>query len=382
MHCIHKNTHYITLQARPKATKKLLVGYRDDAAYRLIDPQTHKITYSRDVVFDEIVGSLTTGSGGDTAGSKIEPVFEPVPNEPTNTTIDSPANTPQHPTIRRSERLKNKSNEGVNLVINHVIIPKSAFTALQSEQAEDWRRAMEYEIKKLDEMGCWELVEKPWIGHVVKGMWVFAVKEQADGSLDYRAAGSDFITARIVIAISGHDDSELVAIDINSAYLHSPLDQDNLFVEYPTGFEVPGFAHPVCRLKKALYGLKQGARAWSDHSCNKIAELGYTRCRTAPSVYVKSDDSGLTLLATHVNDCTAACVSQTKDCSYEGMRFKKGIEKYFTSKRRTPAAVLIFWVLRFTMMIKTGKLSYQWDNVSCRCFASTVWKMLIRSRLR
>ena len=36
-----------------KARKLLLVGYNREASYHLIDPISHKIEYSRDVIFDE-----------------------------------------------------------------------------------------------------------------------------------------------------------------------------------------------------------------------------------------------------------------------------------------------------------------------------------------
>ncbi|KAL5493041.1 hypothetical protein ACEPAI_4489 [Sanghuangporus weigelae] len=38
----------------PKSIKCILLGYRDDAAYRLMDPTTHQIFYSCDVLFDEL----------------------------------------------------------------------------------------------------------------------------------------------------------------------------------------------------------------------------------------------------------------------------------------------------------------------------------------
>ena len=113
-------------------------------------------------------------------------------------------------------------------------------------------------------------------------MWVFNVK--VDGSSTFRARwvargdtqiegeftkiranAGDLTVARYILAMAAGLNGDLLAADINSAYLHSPLDEVNpIYVEYPTCMTPQSGPDKVCLLKKALYGLKQGARAWQD----------------------------------------------------------------------------------------------------------------------
>ncbi|KAL5513854.1 hypothetical protein ACEPAG_2615 [Sanghuangporus baumii] len=309
----------------PKSKKCILLGYRDDAACRLMDPTTRQIFYSRDVLVDELntysrlsphdpslANEIYLSNDDDETHLPNEISKPPTKalrrsNRPHIPTERSKASQQQETTLRYLDTLPGLS-EFVNSTtmtcfVADTPIPKTLEEALRSPNANDWIKAMQYEDNKLTKMKCWQVIERPSNEHIIKGMWVFNLKEQPDGSLDYHArwvargdtqipglefgetfaASGDFITAKIVIALSAHANSDLVTIDITSAYLNSPLDE-NILVEYPTGFDVLEFHCPVCHLSKALYGLKQGARAWSEHFTLKLGELDYKKCITAPSV--------------------------------------------------------------------------------------------------
>ena len=50
-------------------------------------------------------------------------------------------------------------------------------------------------------------------------------------------------------------------LDVKSAFLNGVL-QEEIYVEQPEGFIIPGQEEKVYGLKKVLYGLKQAPRAW------------------------------------------------------------------------------------------------------------------------
>jgi hypothetical protein len=66
---------------------------------------------------------------------------------------------------------------------------------------------------------------------------------------------------RILIAYATNHEFKLYQMDVKSAFLNGPL-QEQVYVEQPLGFEDPRKPNHVYLLHKALYGLKQAPRAW------------------------------------------------------------------------------------------------------------------------
>ncbi|CAI7876023.1 unnamed protein product [Closterium sp. NIES-54] len=62
--------------------------------------------------------------------------------------------------------------------------PATLKEALESSYAEEWKKAMESELKSIEENGTWELVELPEGRKAITSKWLFKIKSDADGKIE------------------------------------------------------------------------------------------------------------------------------------------------------------------------------------------------------
>ncbi|CAI7781108.1 unnamed protein product [Closterium sp. NIES-54] len=62
--------------------------------------------------------------------------------------------------------------------------PATLKEALESSDAEEWKKAMESELKSIEKNGTWELVELPEGRKVITSKWLFKIKPDADGKIE------------------------------------------------------------------------------------------------------------------------------------------------------------------------------------------------------
>jgi hypothetical protein len=66
---------------------------------------------------------------------------------------------------------------------------------------------------------------------------------------------------RILLAYAAHHSFKLYQMDVKSAFLNKPINEE-VYMEQPPGFEDDKYSDHVYKLSKALYGLNQAPRAW------------------------------------------------------------------------------------------------------------------------
>jgi len=71
---------------------------------------------------------------------------------------------------------------------------------------------------------------------------------------------------------------------LRSAYLYGKLDEE-IYMEQPKGFAVPGQERKVLRLWRALYGLKQAGLAWWRTLDESLKELGFERLKSEAGIF-------------------------------------------------------------------------------------------------
>jgi len=89
---------------------------------------------------------------------------------------------------------------------------------------------------------------------------------------------------------------------VKSAFLYGTLDEE-LYMEQPQGFKVPGNEHKVLRLKKAIYGLKQAARAWWHELDRSLKALGFSCLYADAGIFAaKHADGTMVIILVYVDD--------------------------------------------------------------------------------
>ncbi|CAI7822247.1 unnamed protein product [Closterium sp. NIES-54] len=152
--------------------------------------------------------------------------------------------------------------------------PATLKEALESSDAEEWKKEMESELKSIEENGTWELVELP------EGRKAITSKSDADGKIeryksrlvakgyqqkekvDYKELFAPVVkptTLRTLLAGAAIKGWVVKQMDVTTAFLNGVLEEE-IFMAQPEGFD--DGSGRVLRLKKALYGLKQAPRQW------------------------------------------------------------------------------------------------------------------------
>ncbi|WJX39555.1 DNA helicase [Trifolium repens] len=196
-------------------------------------------------------------------------------------------------------------------------------TLEQALKDSKWKAAMKEELKSIEKNNTWELIHKTVNKRPIDVKWVFKLKMKPIGEIaKYKARlvakgflqkhGLDFNevfapvarieTIRLVVAIATYKSWSMHQLDVKSAFLNGPLDEE-VYVKQPPGFEIIGQENKVFKLKKALYGLKQAPRAWNKRIDSFLIDLKFTRCTTEHGVYVKgSNHEEMIILCLYVDD--------------------------------------------------------------------------------
>ncbi|KAL0366199.1 UNVERIFIED_CONTAM: Retrovirus-related Pol polyprotein from transposon TNT 1-94 [Sesamum radiatum] len=126
--------------------------------------------------------------------------------------------------------------------------PRTINEALSSPEAPFWKEAINSEIESIMQNHTWELMDLPPGSTPLGCKWILKRKYKADGSIDkYKAR---ITSIRVLIAIAALYDLEIHQMDVKTAFLNGELDEE-IYMEQPEGFVVPGQEKKVCRLVKS-----------------------------------------------------------------------------------------------------------------------------------
>ncbi|KAK1652805.1 hypothetical protein QYE76_070610 [Lolium multiflorum] len=333
----------------PRAVKCIFLGYGSGVkAYRLWNPETKKIVLSRNVVFNEAVMFNDSPSTdiSDTIdspdvsddeqhriGVQVEHAKEnenvvPETNNDDNDVPPSPPFVQRQGRSIAADRPRRNIAPPTRLIqecdivdyalscaeqVEHDIEPATYTEAIASVDKEKWVGAMQEEMQSLEKNGTWDVVHLPKQKKAVRCKWIFKRKEglspnepprfkarlvakgfsQIPG-VDYNDVFSPVVkhsSIRAFFGIVAMHDLELEQLDVKTAFLHGELEEE-IYMDQPEGYVVPGKEDLVCKLKRSLYGLKQSPRQW------------YKSC-----VYIKFVNGSPIYLLLYVDDMLIAAKS-------------------------------------------------------------------------
>ncbi|GJV11917.1 ribonuclease H-like domain-containing protein [Tanacetum coccineum] len=348
----HVHTNH---KLEPCATPSIFLGYpTNHRGYRCLDLNTDKIILSRHVTFDETVfpyGSMTPDAsppynfldtdpnlmqkymlhnmptvGSSPVSHSTDPptnqptnhsTLQPIPSAPTNPTPTTnlpptnsiPPTPPPVPSPATTQPNRNPASTH-SMVTRYRVgtispIPKSYNHAFQDPH---WYRAMLDEYNALIKNNTWILVPRPSDANIVRSLWLFRHKYNADGTLNrYKAR----LVANGSTQLTGIDvDETFSALDVKNTFLHGSL-SETVYMQQPPGFWDSQHPDHVCLLQRSLYGLKQAPRAWFQRFAAYAARVGFihSRCDTSLFIYRRGSDTAYLLL--YVDDIILTASSTT-----------------------------------------------------------------------
>lgn len=203
--------------------------------------------------------------------------------------------------------------------------------AMASPDKDKWVAACVDEINSHVKNGTWKLVELPEDAKPIGSRWVLKIKRTEDGSVERFKArlvaqgfsqrpGWDYLESfaptirlsvvRTIFALVAMEDLECESVDITTAFLNGDL-EEKIYMKLPDGFEeyTPSGKRLYALLCKAIYGLKQGARQWYLKLSEVMRQIGFSKVRSEPCVYIFKRGDDRIIVPCYVDDLHIACKS-------------------------------------------------------------------------
>jgi hypothetical protein len=180
---------------------------------------------------------------------------------------------------------------------------------------EFWVQAMEHEIRTLEKMGCWEVLDKrelPPGASPIGCKWVYKLKFR-DGIYDKHRArlvalgyqqskGRDFfetfsptcnqVSVRLILALTAMPGWSAMDLDAEAAFISSLLGEDeHVYMMIPPGFKDHFGENKVLRLRRSMYGLCQSPLNYYKLVKEVYTRAGLKQCQADECVFVRFENN-------------------------------------------------------------------------------------------
>lgn len=317
----------------PRSMACVFLGYpANHRGYRCLNLATRKVIISRHVIFVEEVFPFSVFPTSPSASSPppLPPSLSPPPiqrlisqTQPLvgNHSPPTPALTQNdHPMVTRSKNGITKTR--VPLCLHTYIISPLPLSHVQAAKDPHWNESMGEEYNAHVKRGTWVLVPRPLHTNIIRSMWLYRQKFNADGTLkrhksrlvangksqrpgiDCDETFSPVIkpaSIRSVLHVALACGWQLRQLDVKNAFLHGDL-EETVYMHQPPGFVDKSKPDHVCLLKRSIYGLKQAPRTWYTRFANIVKKIGFKQSRSDPSLFVLISGSTMAYILLYVDD--------------------------------------------------------------------------------
>ena len=333
----------------------MFVGYAENSkAYRLLDLDSNVIVESRDDHFIEnkfrhdstYELEPTQTQIRDNLGMNFSSNLGLSLNSNVgSTSIDKSSQTQEQVDLRRSQRVRKEKNLDSDFISSQAIVflvegdrknvtnkisivlsieddPKSFSEAMTSRDVAFWKEAINNEMDSLISNNTWILVDLPQGSKPIGCKWVFRRKYNTDGSIQTFKArlvakgfrqkeGVDYFdtyapvarisSIRVLLALASVYNLFVHQMDVKTTFLNGNLDEE-VYMEQPEGFVLPGNENKVCKLIKSVYGLKQAPKQWHEKFDFVILEFGFEHNTADKCIYSKFTENYGVIICLYVDD--------------------------------------------------------------------------------
>nr|GEV84836.1 zinc finger, CCHC-type [Tanacetum cinerariifolium] len=190
--------------------------------------------------------------------------------------------------------------------------PKTFDEAMKSQNVTFWKKAINDVMDSIMGNNTWVLADLPSGCKPFGCKWTFKIKLKVDETIEkfkarlviqgfkqkseidyfdtYTLVGR-IITIRLLIAMASIHSLIIHRIDVKTAFFKGDLDEE-VYMNQPQGFIMPGNENKVCKLIKSLYGLKQAPKKWHQKFDEIVLSNGYLLNQVDKCVYSKFDETG------------------------------------------------------------------------------------------
>ncbi|GJR82913.1 zinc finger, CCHC-type containing protein [Tanacetum coccineum] len=166
---------------------------------------------------------------------------------------------------------------------------------MKSQDVALWKEVINNEMDSIMGNNTWVLTDLPPGYRPLGCKWIFKIKLKVDGTVEkFKArlviqgfkqkSGIDYFdtyapvarisTIRLRIAMASMHSLIIHQMDVKTTFLNGKLEEE-VYMNQPLGFILPGNENKVCKLVKSLYELKQAHKQWHQKFKEVVLSNGY-----------------------------------------------------------------------------------------------------------